>query len=140
VSSLESRRPSPKINVEPEVISPPLDSKPKQSNHGIWENKEYALAALSAILPSVSDFITKVQLSIGVPVTLNDVDMTRYTCVIENGSPIIQIFLKKGDRFNYLHGHVAAYYAHDAFLKFPDRGRVEDFLGTNTVSTNEAVS
>jgi hypothetical protein len=140
ISSPESRRPSPKIGIESQALVPPTAPKIPQNNSvGAWASKEYALAALQVVLPEISNFITNIGLAVPVPATTNDVDMARYTCVIENNNPVIQLYLKNGDRFNYLHGHVAAYYAHDAFLKFPDRGRVQDFLGKVAVSTNEAV-
>ncbi len=60
--------------------------------------------------------------------------------MIDRGIPFAQVYLKNGDRFNYLHGHVAGFYAHDAFFKFPDAGRVEDFLGRKKMGTNDAIA
>jgi hypothetical protein len=57
-----------------------------------------------------------------------------------DGQPLAQIYLTNGDRFNYQHGHIAAYYAHDAYRKFPDEGRIEDFLGSINMTTNQAIA
>ena len=51
-----------------------------------------------------------------------------------------QLYLKNGDRFNYNHGRVSDFYAHDAYHKFPEQGRLEDFLGKVNITTNEAIS
>jgi hypothetical protein len=51
-----------------------------------------------------------------------------------------QLFLKNGDRFNYDNGHVSAFYAHDAFFKFPKEGNPADFMGKINATTNAAIT
>jgi hypothetical protein len=100
----------------------------------------YSRAFLNAILPQMSDFAAKVGLGLPLPLTTNDVDAQRYFCALFDRQPIAQVFLKNGDRFNYEHGHVAAFYAHDAYWKFPEHGRLEDFLGKINITTNQALT
>jgi hypothetical protein len=100
----------------------------------------YAKAFLETILPQLSDFITKAGLKLPTPVVTNQLVMTNYICRILNGQPIAQLYLTNGDRFNYRDGYVAAFYAHDAFSKFPEEGRTEDFLGHINMGTNEAIA
>ena len=141
MTSRETQAPNPRVGVQP----PPVQGQPKgphlmQAGHASWASKEYASAMLTNVLPMISDFIAKAGLTVKTPVTTNDVDPSRYTCVIDQGNPVIQLYLKNGDRFNYTHGHVTAFYAHDAFFKFPEVGRVDEFIGKINVSTNEAIA
>ena len=59
---------------------------------------------------------------------------------IEEGRPGAQVYLKNGNRFNYEHGRIVAFYAHDAYLKFPNHGKIEDFLGRINITTNQAIA
>jgi len=139
ISSRETRRLSPKVAVVPPVLHP----KPPEKNSGTDTaavSTLYANAFLEAILPQISDFILKAGLRLPLPITTSNLVMTNYICRLLNGQPIAQLYLINGDRFNYRDGYVSAYYAHDAFMKFPDVGSVEDFLGHINISTNEAVS
>jgi len=141
ISSKDTRRPSPKVDVAPPLLQ--TNSKPREqqpTNQVVWPTKVFAETFLNTILPQISDFITKANLPIPIPITTNDVDTTRYTCVMEQGQPIAQLYLKNGDRFNYGHGSVVAFYEHDAYLKFPNMGRLEDFAGRINMSTNEAIA
>jgi len=117
------------------------ESQPQAEGRKIVRpSKPYAAAFLEAILPQLSDFVVKVGIPIQVPLTTNDVDMSQYLCVTDQGQPTAQVYLKNGDRFNYRHGSVVGFYAHDAFLKFPKFGKTEDFLGKINMSTNEAIA
>jgi hypothetical protein len=103
-------------------------------------NPQYAAAFLEAILPQFSEFSAKVGLQLPLPLTTNDVELSQYHCRLLDGRPMAQFYLKNGDRFNYDHGRVTAFYAHDAYHKFPEQGRLENFLGRVNVTTNEAIS
>jgi hypothetical protein len=100
----------------------------------------YATAFLNAILPKISDFVAGAGLEVSTPISTNAVDESRYACRMVEGSPYAQVYLTNGDRFNFEHGHVVAFYAHDAFLKFPKEGNPEDFVGTLNMTTNEVVA
>jgi len=140
ISSRDTRRPSPKVD----VVAPLLHPKVPQKNSGGTDtaavSDTYAKAFLEQILPEVSDFIVKAGLKLPCPVTTNQLVLTNYICRILSGQPIAQLYLTNGDRFNYRDGYVSAYYARDAFMKFPDTGQVEDFLGHVNITTNEAIS
>jgi hypothetical protein len=141
VPPMATGRPGPKVDIKPPVIRKQSGSQEtKPSGRAVWVNETYARAFLNAVLPQISRFIEKTKLPIQTPVTTNDVDMSQYLCVDNGEGPSVQMYLKNGDRFNYHHGHVAAFYSHDAFLKFPKAGRAEDFVGSSNVSTNEAIA
>jgi hypothetical protein len=143
VASAASRRPPPKVDV-----SPPLMKSESQANHhhlaGGTQTAPvsplYAASLLRAVLPELSDFAAKLRLQLRSPLTTNDVDLSKYHCRILEGRPFAQIFLKSGDRFNFDHGHFTAFYGHNAYRKFPENGRLEDFTGEINVTTNEAIS
>jgi hypothetical protein len=138
ISSRETRRPSPKVDV-----TPPLLPKAPQRSLGADTaavDEAYARAFLDAILPQLSDFIVQTGLKLPTPVMTNQIVMSNYICRMLNGQPIAQLYLTNGDRFNFADGYVSAYYAHDAFMRFPETGRVEDFLGHLNITTNEAIS
>jgi hypothetical protein len=136
------RRPSPKVNVSPPAL---LATQPHQKGLSGGRKTEpvsphYAAAFLEAILPQLSDFSAKVGLRLPLPLTTNDVELSQYHCRLLDGRPMAQLYLKNGDRFNYEHGRVTAFYAHDAYHKFPEQGRLDDFLGKVNITTNEAIS
>jgi len=138
IASTAAQRPNLRVDVEP----PLLKSEEAQSTDrpkAFWVNKEYALAALRAVLPQFAELVTNANIPIKIPITPDDVDLSRYRCVSDEGILTLQVYLKNGDRFNYSHGRVTAFYAHDAFFKFPDTGNPEDFLGTPAMSTNDAI-
>lgn len=141
ISSPATRRPSPKVAISPPLLheSPPAK---KQYSGGIQTapvNPAYAALFLEAILPQLSDFAARIGLPISLPLTTNQVDLSQYHCRVLQGQPMAQLFLKNGDRFNYQHGHVTDFYAHDAYRKFPEYGKLEDFLGRINMKTNEAI-
>ena len=141
ITSRETRRPSPKVGVIPPLLHP--KSPPQKLSGGTSTaavNGAYASAFLNAILPQASDFIAKAGLNIPVPLTTNQVVATNFTCRIMDGQPIAQFYLTNGDRFFYRQGYVSTFYAHDAFSKFPEEGRTEDFLGHINMTTDEAIA
>jgi len=143
IASSIARRPSPKIDVIPPLLREDRSDEQKQLSGGMKTepvSPAYSAAFLEAVLPQLSDFAAKVGLPLRVPLTTDDVDSSRYFCGLLQGKPIAQLFLRNGDRFNYEHGHVVAFYAHDAYRKFPYDGRREDFVGKINMTTNEAIA
>jgi hypothetical protein len=140
ISSSVAKRPGLEVDVVPpnlkqQTRSDALSNQPR----AVWINKNYALAMLNAVLPQFSEFASSANLSVKVPITVDDVDLSRYACESDNGIPSLQVYLKNGDRFNYSRGRIAAYYAHDAFFKFPNTGSPDNFQGARNMSTNDAV-
>ena len=143
IASLASRRPSPKVDVVPPLMNVAQPERHQQLVGGMKTlpvSAAYSVAFLNAILPQLSDFAVKVRLSLSLPITTNDIDLAHYHCRMLAGLPIAQVVLKNGDRFNYEHGHITAFYAHDAYRKFPENGRLEDFSGKANMTTNEAIA
>ncbi|MGH7989133.1 MAG: hypothetical protein ACREDS_02920 [Limisphaerales bacterium] len=147
-----------KLNVHPPVIYEMF----KEGSHGtpIGPGRKvtpvtpaYAEAFLKAILPQLSDFVRKGSLPIKAPVSMNDVDMTKYlakyNCGIVEGDPMAYIDTKAGVRFVYSHGQVIAFYSADATdnperklaYTYPaiDRDRAK-FFGPINMTTNEAIA
>ncbi len=75
-AGIESQLPGPKVEVRPQIIKrseePELQRGPVEA---VWANKQYAVAVLKAILPEISDFITKTGIPLQTPVTTNDIDI-----------------------------------------------------------------
>jgi len=138
-ASHDTRRPSPKVDVSPPLLHKET-LRPKPSGTPTTAvSAAYSEAVLNAILPQISDFAVKAGLNIPNPITTNQINLSKYICRID-GQAIAQLYLTNGDRFNYGQGHVTAFYAHDAFIKFPETGKTEDFLGHINITTNEAIS
>lgn len=134
------RRPSPTVAVSPPVIQRP--PRKKELSGGMKTDAvgiAYATAFLEAILPQISTFAADVGLRQPEALTTNVLDLSQYYCGLLDGQPIAQLVLTNGDRFNYDHGRVVAFYAHDAYHKFPDQGRLEDFTGKPNITTNRAI-
>lgn len=140
ISSRESRRPSPEVDVVPPLLHPKAPQKLSGGMDTAPVSEADARVFLNAILPQLSDFIIKSGLNLPTPVTTNQLGMTNYICRIFKGQPIAQLYLTNGDRFNYEEGYFDAFYAHDAMDKFPESGRGEDFLGHLNMTTDEAIS
>jgi hypothetical protein len=137
-------RPQPNVEVKPPLLArgphPERKLLPSEGRKTDPASPAYSATFLSAILPQISDFAAKLKLDLRLPLTTNDVDLPRYFCGILEDRPTAQLFLKNGDRFNYLHGHVAAFYAHDAYSKFPEEGRLEDFRGEIKITPSQATA
>lgn len=134
------RRPSPKVAVSPPVIS--QSPRKKELSGGMKTDAvgtAYATAFLEAILPQIATFSTDLGLKQYQALSTNVLDLSKYYCGLLDGQPIAQLVLTNGDRFNYDHGRVVAFYAHDAYHKFPDQGRLEDFTGKPNITTNKAI-
>lgn len=138
ITSRDTKRPSPKVEVVPALVHPKHLSNNLYGAPTQPVNVGYATAFVDAILPQLSEFITKAGLKGCVPVTNLSV-VTNYICRIANGQPTAQLYLMNGDRFNYEHGYFDAFYAHDAMDKFPETGNPDNFLGHINMTTNEAI-
>lgn len=141
LSNTNTWRPDPKIDVRPLVVGkgPETTYRGGRKIHPV--SQAYSNAFLTAILPQISDYVQKIDLSIPTPVTTNDVDSSRYICGLVDQDPIAAVYLRDGARFNYSHGQVTAFYAKDAFRIPGDKqGRVEDFYGQSNMTAKEAVS
>ena len=147
-------RPDPVLNAKPTVIGEGPRSMPVGPGRKITPvAPEYAKAFLNAILPQLTDFAKKATLAIKVPISLRDVDMTKYlakySCGIMEGDPMADIYLKTGDRFVYRHGQVIAFYASDVMTlpggehpaTYPeiDLYRAK-YFGPINMTTNEAMA
>ncbi len=135
-------RPEPNVDVRPPPLETPSASGlPRGLGPGTPTSPvspAYAKAFLDAILPQFTDYADRIGLPVKLPITTNDVDFSRYDCRTQGGDVDAQVFLKNGDRFNYHAGHVAAFYAHDAFERFPFVGNPADFAGKINMTTNQA--
>jgi hypothetical protein len=143
MSSRVAKRPGPVISVPEQELPKAPKEEPSKLVGGIKNepvSQEYASAFLQAILPQVSDFAKTAGLPFKLPLSTNDVDLPRYYCGLLEGKPTAQIYLKNGDRVNYQHGRVVAYYAHDAYIKFPENGKMEDFIGNVRIKPADAIS
>lgn len=137
------QRPTPHIDVSPPLVPAAQSAGQAQLSGGTRTepvSPQYAAAFLQATLPQCSAFAAQIELHLPLPLTTNSVDSLRYYCGLLEKQPIAQIYLRNGDRFNYEHGRVTAFYAHDAYHKFPEQGRLEDFLGKVNITTNAAIA
>ena len=138
--------PDPQLSVHPRVIQQGPRSElvggTKINNPG----QAYSLAFLKAILPQVSEFVQNAGLPVNTPITMNDVDMSHYTCGITHTEPFAEIYLKTGPCFHYNHGQVTVYNAPNAWYyveagKPPDFDKpAENYFGAINMTTNEAVT
>ena len=140
ITSRDTRRPSPKVDVKPGLLHPQSMSGKPVGTPTQPVSAAYANAFLHVILPQLSEFVVKAGLDIPATIVTNQSCVTNYICRISHGEPIAQFYLTNGDRFNYERGHFGSFYAHDAMDKFPETGRTADFLGRINMTTNEAIS
>jgi hypothetical protein len=141
ISSRDTRRPSPTVDVVPQLLHSKTNGQQLLGGRQTAAvSAAYADAFLNTILPQLSAFISSAGLNLPTPVTTNQIVRTNYLCRILNGQPIAQLYFTNGDRFNYRQGYFSAFYAHDAFMKFPQTGASSDFLGHINMTTNEAIT
>jgi hypothetical protein len=135
-------RPALVVDVHPPLAQQGPESRPGGKGRQILPvNQAYSKAFLVAILPQLSDYLGKARFPAPIPITAEDIDITRYTCGVLDGGPYAQVWLKTGYRLNYSHGQVIACYSPDAsYVPGEPQRRVEDFLGVLNMSTNEAVA
>lgn len=143
-----------KLNVKPTIIGEGPRSMPIGVGRPITPvSQEYAKAFLYAILPQLTDYVLKAGFAVKTPISVKDVDMTKYlakySCGIVEGDPMAEIYLKTGEKFNYSHGQVIALYMPDTRyfsererpFTFPGIDRYNaQFFGPVNMTTNEAVA
>jgi len=139
--STNTWRPDPKIAVRPPVVGTGPTTSYRGGRTMQPVSGAYSNAFLTAILPQLSDFVRKGGFSVRTPLTRDEVDLSRYICGLVDGDPMAVVYLDSGDRFNYSHGQVIAFYSKDAFRIPGDKeGEVKDFYGKVNLTTREAVS
>ena len=142
-------RPAPDLKIHPLVSEEKAGVETVGSGRKILPvSNSYAKAFLPAILPQCSHFCDVAGFKIKLPLTLNDVEQTSYTCGLVDGDPMASFQLKSGDRFDYRHGQVIAFYEKDVMnlpgrehaVTYPeiDRER-EKYFGPVRMSTDAAV-
>jgi hypothetical protein len=103
-------------------------------------NPQFSEEALSEVLPLVSEFAHRLQLTINHPLTRDDIASFDY----EGREKIIRLKLINGYFFYFQNGYVSAVYAPDCFYPFyafpPEqpRGNIDDFVGEWNVSPEQA--
>jgi hypothetical protein len=143
-----SWRPHPKVDVHPPVVRKGPQTTYRGGRKIFPVSQAYSNAFLVAILPQVNDYVKKAGLEFKLPITTNDVDVSRYTCGIVEGDPIAFVDLRNGSRFVYGHGQVISFYAPDVMQlpgrespPFPAYEKLQaKFYGPINMTTNEAVS
>ena len=138
----KSWRPDPQIDVKPTIIGKAAQTVPVGPGRRMYRvNKEYSDAFLAAILPQCSDYIKATGFHIPIPITTNDVDMSKYEFGIVDNDPNVFMDLKNTARFVYSHGQVIAFYAPDVTClpgedqKLPN----EAYYGKVNMTTNQAI-
>jgi hypothetical protein len=143
-----------KVNVSPFVIGGGPASMPVGPGRKITPvTPAYAKAFLTAILPQLSDFVKKGNLTVEAPTSVKDVDMARYlekyNCGVVEGDPRAYIDMKTGTRFLYSHGQVIAFYSFEAMhnperkppYTYPEIDQDQaKFFGPINMTTNEALA
>ena len=146
LGNTKNRRPSPKVDVHPPIISNGPQSQPAGVGRKVFPvSQAYSNAFLVAILPQFSDYVKKAGFSVPLPITTNQVDAARCNIGLVEGDPRASLHLKRGDRFVYSHGQVIAFYSHDAMVMPVDspteeQKKREDFFGKVNMSTDEALA
>jgi len=134
-------RPNPKVDVHPPIIKKGLQSQPGGAGRKLFPvSQAYSNAFLEAILPQLSEYVKKSGFAVPLPITTDQVDMTRYICGLVEGDPMAHVYLKRGDEFIYRHGQVIAFYSFDAAVIPAGERRQEDFFGRVNMGTREALA
>ncbi|MEI7937654.1 MAG: hypothetical protein WCK27_13275 [Verrucomicrobiota bacterium] len=145
IQTRQARRPDPQVAVRPPVIAQQPQSQLVGGTKVLPVSAPYARAFLVAILPQISDYVTKAGIDVKVPITIADVDIPHYDCGLVRGLPRACLYLKNGDRFWYEHGQVIEFEARDsqrwsAPNKPHEDPPPEKFFGPIKVSADEALA
>jgi hypothetical protein len=96
---------------------------------------------MNALMPIFTDFAAKLDLPMSLPITREQ--CTNVECWLDKGQPSVQIILTNGDRFNFNHGYVFAFYAGDNFYFGDSWGQPvvnpADLYWSHPISTNEMI-
>lgn len=135
-------RDSPKVDVHPPVISQGADTQYRGGRTMSPVSQSYSNAFLLAILPQLSDYVSKAGFPVKIPISTSDVDMSHYSCALVDGDPCVFLDLKTGARFVYSHGQVIAFYAPDV-THLPGEAwkrPVEHYYGPINMTSNQAIA
>jgi len=113
-------REGPKVAVHPPVLGKAPETEYRGGREMLPVSQAYSNAFLKAILPQFSEYIRATGFPVSLPITTNDVNMTRYICGLVDDDPMAMVDLKTGARFVYRHGQVIAFYASDV-MQLPGR-------------------
>jgi hypothetical protein len=138
-------RPDPKVDVVPSLVENPFAKRGLPIGLGEGKKTEpltvaYRQQFLDTILSDFAVYARRVGVMETLPIISNNIDFAKSAFWSDHGDPQTMLILKNGDRFNYNNGHVAAFYAHDAFETFPFEGNPEDFAGKVNMTAKEAVA
>jgi hypothetical protein len=134
-------RESPTIDVKPPVLSTSAETRYRGGRPMIPVSQTFSNAFLNAILPQCDAYIKAAGFAVTVPITTNDVNMSRYVCSLVDNDPMAVIDLRSGARFVYRHGQVIAFYAPDV-MHIPgenDNKPVQQFFGPVNITSNQAI-
>ena len=98
---------------------------------------QYSNAVLTALLPIFSDFAARLELPIQTPITVNQVE--RFVPGRLPGDVGGKVFLTNGWRFVFFRGYVDAFESPRNYFTEQDPDRVPEYIGTNTMSRQQAV-
>lgn len=135
-------RESPKVDVTAPVVSSSAQAQYRGGRPMLSVSQAYSKAFLTAILPQCSEYIKKAGFAVPIPITTNDVNISRYICSIVDNDPMAVIDLKSGARFVYRHGQVIAFYASDV-MHIPgedDNKPIQQFFGQVNITSNQAIA
>jgi hypothetical protein len=134
-------RANPKVDIRPPVVGKGPQTTYSGGRKIGSVSEAYSNAFLVAILPHLSEYARNIGHSVRLPISTNDVDISRYICGFVDNDPMAVVYLKDGTRFNFNHGQVTAFYGSDAFRIPGDKeNQVEEFYGKVNLSANEATA
>jgi hypothetical protein len=143
-------RANPELSVKPAVVEEKATVTPIGAGRKIYPVSEsYSNAFLAAILPQCSQYARTAGFQIKSPIALTDVDKSSYECGLVDNDPMASFTLKTGERFDYRHGQVIAFYAADVMTLPGRKNPVSDsdisrerakFFGSVNMTAGEAVS
>ena len=90
-----------------------------------------------ALLPPVSDFATKLQLPISLPLATNMVQ--QFSCALPHGSPTAFFLLTNGYMFWYDFGHVVGFASPHSYYRLQDPRDIPLYYGKLNLTEGEAV-
>lgn len=98
---------------------------------------QYSNAVLVAALPHVSDFATKLELPISLPVT--PAQVWEFKCDPRQGNPGGVITLTNGGQFWFMDGYISKFRSPRSYFSLQDPNRIPEFYGPVNIKKDEAV-
>jgi hypothetical protein len=139
--SKATERPDPTIGVRAPVAVGSPQNQLVGGRKVFPVSQAYSNAFLLAILPQINDYIKKAGFDVRLPVTANDVDLSRYDCGLVEEQPRAFLYLKTGERIIYSHGQVICFETADA-VRLPENKQKapSTFYGPVNLSADDAVA